>query len=82
MRILINNVEVETNPTGCNDTKLLFQGTIHDGSGLTETVYGNCVEDVVNLARFLKTLKKSFNTVHVYTPEHNGKRVHVKFCLI
>lgn len=73
MIITINNHEFNTNPSGA-PKELLFEGTVHTGTGLTEKVYGWTEEEVFTLAGELKQLNKDFNTLHVYSP---GERLHI-----
>lgn len=67
MKIIINNQEFETNPTGIN-TNVVFMGTVHSGTGIQENVYGFSIEQVIEVANELKKLNSDFNTVHVYGP--------------
>ena len=67
MKILVNNKEFETNPTGVN-TNIVFKGTVHSGTGVQENVYGFTSDQVVEIARQLKDINPDFNTVHVYSP--------------
>ena len=67
MKIIINNQEFETNPTGIN-TNVVFMGTVHTGSGVQENIYGFTEQQVIETAKELKKLNPDFNTVHVYGP--------------
>ena len=67
MKIIVNNQEFETNPTGIN-TNVVFMGTVHSGTGIQENVYGFSIEQVIEVAKKLKKLNSDFNTVHVYSP--------------
>ena len=78
MKIIVNNQEFETNPTGIN-TNVVFMGTVHSGTGIQENVYGFSIEQVIEVANELKKLNSNFNTVHVYGPYDSFciKREHV-----
>lgn len=76
MKIIINNHEIETNPSQLPEN-LLFKGTVYTGTSITETVYGLSKEEVLSLAYKLKNINKDFNTVHLYSPE--GKYIGVHF---
>ena len=67
MKIVVNNQEFETNPTGIN-TNIVFMGTVHSGTGLQENVYGFTEEQVIETAKELQKLNSDFNTVHIYGP--------------
>ena len=67
MKIIVNNQEFETNPTGLNQC-LVFLGTVHSGTGIQETVYGFTENHVIELAESLKKLNKDFTVVHIYSP--------------
>ena len=67
MKIIVNNQEFETNPTGIN-TNVLFMGTVHSGTGIQENVYGFTEQQVLETAKELKKLNSDFNTVHIYGP--------------
>jgi hypothetical protein len=73
MKITINNQEFETNPTGIN-SNLVFLGTVHSGTGKTETVFGFTEQQVIDMAKELQKLNKDFNTVHIYGPCNNGSK--------
>ena len=76
MKITINNQELETNPTGIN-TNLVFMGTVHDGTKQLD-IYGFNEEQVIALAKQIKSLDSNYNTVHIYGPSNIGSnRVHV-----
>lgn len=68
MKITINNKELETNPTGMN-TAMVFMGTVHDGTKQID-IYGFNEEQVIALAKEIKSLDKNYNTVHIYGPEN------------
>lgn len=78
MRIIVNNQEFETNPTGIN-TNVVFMGTVHTGTGIQENIYGFSIEQIIEVANELKKLNSDFNTVHVYGPYDSFciKREHV-----
>lgn len=76
MKTIINNHEIDTNPSKL-PKNLLFKGTVHTGTSIVETVYGNTKEEVLSLAYRLKELNKDFNTVHLYNPD--GEYIGVKF---
>jgi hypothetical protein len=77
MKIIVNNQEFETNPSGLN-TSLLFMGTVHTGTSIQENVYGFSAEQIISFARQLKEANNDFNTVHVYGPCGSGSsREHV-----
>ena len=65
--ITINNQQFENNPTGVNPNTV-FMGTVHNGAGNQENVYGFTEEQVVETAKKLKEIDSSFNTVHIYGP--------------
>jgi hypothetical protein len=77
MKITINNQELETNPTGIN-TNLVFMGTVHDGTERQVDVYGFNAEQVIEVARKIKSMDSNYNTVHIYGPSNIGSnRTHV-----
>ena len=67
MKIVVNNQEFETNPTGMNPNTI-FMGTVHSSTGIQEDVYGFNPDEVFNVAKQLKELNNDFNTVHIYGP--------------
>lgn len=70
MHILVNNQNFETNPSKLSED-LLFKGTVHTGTSITETIYGVTEDEVMFLAKSLKKLNNDFNTVHLYSPDGN-----------
>ena len=77
MKIIVNNQEFETNPSGLN-TSLLFMGTVHTGTSIQENVYGFSTEQIISFARQLKEANNDFNTVHIYRPcGSDSSREHV-----
>lgn len=67
MAIMIGSQRFENNPTGVNPNTI-FMGTVHNGAGVQENVYGFNADQVVETAKKLKELDNSFNTVHIYGP--------------
>ena len=65
--ITIGDKTFENNPTGVNPNTV-FMGTVHNGAGNQENVYGFSVDQVMDTARKLKEIDSSFNTVHIYGP--------------
>ena len=69
MKITINNQELETNPTGVSTT-MVFMGTVHDGTERQIEIFGFNEEQVIEMARKVKSLDSNYNTVHIYSPEN------------
>ena len=65
--ITIGNKTFENNPTGVNPN-VVFMGTVHNGAGNQENVYGFTEAQVVETAKKLREIDPSFNTVHIYGP--------------
>lgn len=65
--IIIGNHIFENNPLGINPS-LVFMGTVHNGAGIQENVYGLTEQQVIELAMELKNIKKDFTILHIYGP--------------
>lgn len=79
--IVIKNTTFDNNPTGMNPD-LVFMGTVHNGAGAQENVYGFNEEDVIRLAKKLKIIDKDFNTVHIWGPCDGLKRNYIGYKII